>query len=113
MTKKHIDNLSKTLLGTAYQDLGQSEQHVINSIVERESITENINEVFFEQLTFGQRLADKISTFGGSWTFIIIFFIVLVSWMLVNSAFLIIQSGPFDPYPYILLNLVLSSLAAL
>ncbi|MCU0353426.1 MAG: DUF1003 domain-containing protein [Cytophagales bacterium] len=61
-------------------------------------------------LTLGQRLADKIADFGGSWTFIILFFSVLVSWMLVNAWLL--GSRAFDPFPFILLNLVLSCLAA-
>jgi len=111
--KKYIDNLAKALLGSSYSDLEKSEQNVINSIADAEPIAENVNVVFHEQLTFGQRLADKISTFGGSWTFIIIFFAVLLSWMTTNSIILASPKEAFDPYPYILLNLVLSSLAAL
>jgi len=111
--KKYIDNLAKALLGSSYSELEKSEQNVINSIADAEPIAENINVVFHEQLTFGQRLADKISTFGGSWTFIIIFFVVLLSWMAMNSIILASTKEAFDPFPYILLNLVLSSLAAL
>ena len=111
--KKYIDNLAKGLLGSSYSELEKSEQNVINSIADAEPIAENINVVFHEQLTFGQRLADKISTFGGSWTFIILFFAVLLSWMMTNSIILATPKDAFDPYPYILLNLVLSSLAAL
>ena len=111
--KKYIDNLAKALLGSSYRDLEKSEQNVIDSIAESESIVENVNEIFHEQLTFGQRLADRISTFGGSWTFIIIFFVILISWMGVNSYIFASSEEAFDPYPYILLNLVLSSLAAL
>lgn len=72
-----------------------------------------VNLTFNEQLTFGQRLSDKISEFGGSWTFIIIFLLVLVSWIVLNSYYLASTSGAFDPFPYILLNLVLSTIAAL
>ena len=64
-----------------------------------------------ERLTFGQRASDVIAKFGGSWTFIIIFLVLLVAWMSINSYFLL--QKPFDPYPFILLNLVLSCLAAL
>ena len=69
----------------------------------------NANEVIAEQLTFGQRLADKIAAFGGSWSFITLFMTILFGWMVINS----ILERPFDPFPFILLNLVLSSLAAL
>ncbi|XZF13125.1 DUF1003 domain-containing protein [Chitinophagaceae bacterium MMS25-I14] len=62
-------------------------------------------------LTFGQRLADKIADFGGSWPFIIIFLVFLVCWMLFNS--FVLRSKAYDAYPYILLNLILSCLAAL
>lgn len=64
-----------------------------------------------EQFTFGERLADKIAEFGGSWRFIIFFFLVLVGWITLNV--LILKARPFDPYPFILLNLILSCLAAL
>lgn len=64
-----------------------------------------------EKSSFGDRLADRIAEFGGSWTFIIIFLSVLISWITFNSKYFL--SKPFDPYPYILLNLVLSCIAAL
>lgn len=76
----------------------------------RHSTTKNLNEEQVERMTFGQRIADRVAAFGGSWTFIIAFGSLLVTWMGVN-AFLIIER-PFDPYPFILLNLVLSTLAA-
>ena len=110
---KYIDALANSLLGSSYKDLEKQEQNVIDSIAEAEPIAENVNELFHEQLTFGQRLADKISVFGGSWTFIIIFLTVLVSWMAINSFYLVSPEEPFDPYPYILLNLMLSTIAAL
>jgi len=64
-------------------------------------------------MTFGQKLADKVAAFGGSWTFISIFAVVLVVWVVLNSYVLLIFSTSFDPYPYILLNLFLSMLAAI
>ena len=63
-----------------------------------------------ERDTFGERLADKIAAFGGSWTFLITFFSVLMGWIILNV--FIITTRPFDPYPFILLNLILSCLAA-
>lgn len=91
--------------------LSQLEKDVLQNISEHEILSENINEQFEETLTVGDRIADKIAQFGGSWTFILLFGIVLFSWMGVNS-FQYLQ-GSFDPYPYIFLNLVLSCLAAI
>jgi uncharacterized membrane protein len=79
---------------------------------ERRHISHDTNLEFEQKLTFGQRLADKVAAFGGSWTFIIIFAAVLLAWVLVNTLILARQGNSFDPYPYILLNLFLSMLAA-
>jgi uncharacterized membrane protein len=81
-------------------------------------VSRNINDEMDVRLTFGQRIADKVATFGGSWTFIFIFGGILLVWMSVNSFILShIGKAPdgaqWDPYPYILLNLLLSTLAAL
>jgi uncharacterized membrane protein len=66
-----------------------------------------------EQQTVGQRVADRVASFGGSWPFIFIFGAVLFTWIVLNSLILLTGHHPFDPYPYILLNLVLSMLAAI
>ena len=71
----------------------------------------NINEVADEKMTFGERVADLVARFGGSWTFIIVFGVFLLAWMAVNTAILL--AAPPDPFPYIFLNLILSMLAAL
>ena len=73
--------------------------------------TKNINEIHSSNLTLGDRIADRLSDFAGSWTFIITFFIIILSWIILNSIFLFMR--PFDPYPFILLNLLLSCLAAI
>ncbi len=73
-------------------------------------VARNINIAYDATLTTGQRIADRVASFGGSWTFILIFMSVLIGWIILN-AFLLV-SKPFDPYPFILLNLVLSMLAA-
>ena len=73
--------------------------------------TRNANVEEAEQLTFGARVADRVASFGGSWTFIFIFGAILIVWVLINSV--LILAHPFDPYPYILLNLFLSMIAAL
>src|SRR5438094_8237754 len=77
----------------------------------RTHVTGNVNVEEEERLTFGQHVADKVATFGGSWTFIILFGAVLAVWVVVNTFLLI--AHPFDPYPYILLNLFTSMMAAL
>ena len=64
-------------------------------------------------MTFGERMADRVAAFGGSWTFLGIFAAVMVTWVVLNSVVLLRSGGTFDPYPYILLNLFLSMLAAI
>jgi uncharacterized membrane protein len=91
-------------------EISAIEQAVIDSLEEQEVLSRNINPEFDQTLTVGQRLADKVADFGGSWGFIIIFAAVLVLWIGINSVLLI--KRPFDPYPYILLNLFLSCIAA-
>lgn len=80
-----------------------------NELMSRQ-VSRNVLEEAEEQLTFGQRIADRVAAFGGSWPFIILFSAIMVVWMAANVALL---TRPFDPYPFILLNLALSSLAAL
>jgi CRP/FNR family cyclic AMP-dependent transcriptional regulator len=81
----------------------------LTSDIVRSRAARNANEVIEERLTMGDRMADKLASFGGSWKFILTFGGFLILWMIFNS----ITAQPFDPFPFILLNLVLSSLAAL
>jgi CRP/FNR family transcriptional regulator, cyclic AMP receptor protein len=76
----------------------------------RSHVSRNANEEEEERMTFGQRIADHVAAFGGSWKFIIIFLVGMIAWMTINS---LVLHRAFDPYPFILLNLVLSCLAAL
>jgi CRP/FNR family transcriptional regulator, cyclic AMP receptor protein len=76
-------------------------------------VTRNINVVMEEKATVGQRVADKVASFGGSWTFIMIYSVFLLMWIGFNSFVLFYYKSDFDPYPYILLNLMLSMTAAL
>ena len=92
-------------------ELTKLETDVIKKLTDYETISTNIEKEFVTQLTFGEKLSDKIATFGGSWRFIIIFGTVLFIWIGINSYFLLSQ--PFDPYPFILLNLILSCVAAI
>ena len=92
-------------------ELTSLDQEVIESLQQHELLTENIEEQFERKLTFGEHLSDKIAEFGGSWKFIITFGSVIVVWIVLNV--LLLLNRGFDPYPFILLNLILSCLAAL
>src|SRR4030043_396087 len=108
-----LDEISEKHFRTKYEQLGEREKKVAHHLAERTHIARNVAQDFSEKLTFGQKLADKVAAFGGSWTFITIFAVVLVIWVLLNSFVLITYRESFDPYPYILLNLFLSMLAAI
>ena len=113
-----IDDLNRfreeyltSVLETERGELSALEADVVKSMKQHEMLTKNINAEFERKLTIGERLSDKIAEFGGSWRFIITFGVILFLWILTNIIGLL--SKPFDPYPFILLNLVLSTLAAL
>jgi uncharacterized membrane protein len=107
-----IDDLAAKFL-EARGESGESEQRVIERLTQRLHVSRNAAELFEASLTFGQRLADRIAVFGGSWTFILLFLATLVAWVVTNSVVLARVGRPFDAYPYIFLNLILSMLAAL
>lgn len=92
-------------------ELALLDRDVIKAIRENSVLSEKIEEGTEAELTFGDRMADRIASFGGSWTFIISFFSFLLGWIFINAFILITQS--FDPFPFILLNLILSCLAAI
>jgi uncharacterized membrane protein len=92
-------------------ELSVLEEQVVKSLKEHELLSSDVNAEFDRKLTFGERLADKVADYGGSWRFIGIFMGVLLAWIVINSVVLI--QKPFDPYPFILLNLVLSCIAAI
>ncbi len=107
----HLREIAKKLFHTSFEELSKHEQGIIRRIAEGRHISRDTNREFDERLTFGQRLADRVAVFGGSWPFIFISCTFLLAWVLLNS-FLLARRA-FDPYPYILLNLFLSMLAAL
>lgn len=78
---------------------------------ERKVISTDVNAAFSADASFGERIADSIARIGGSWSFIIAFFVFLVAWTVINT--IILVSGAFDPYPFVFLNLILSMLAAI
>ena len=91
--------------------LNANDKEVLDSIVERDLITRNVEKDIDQKITFGQRLSDNIAKFGGSWKFIIFFMSFLIVWMIINVIFLTTRA--FDPFPFILLNLILSCIAAI
>jgi uncharacterized membrane protein len=103
-------NYVEALLEDEKGELSSLERAVIESLARHETIAANIEDGFQQKFTFGERLADRIAEFGGSWTFILLFASFILIWVGINTAFLLTR--PFDPYPYILLNLFLSCLAA-
>jgi uncharacterized membrane protein len=87
------------------------EEDVVKSLKEHEVLSRNVNVEFERKLTLGERMSDNLAAYAGSWRFIIIFMLVMVVWIIVNAVVLIRR--PFDPYPFILLNLILSCIAAI
>lgn len=107
-----VRDLAERLLQSGLDDLPERERRVLTRIAERVHISQNVNRTYENKMTFGDRLADRVATFGGSWTFIIIFGAVLVVWALINTELLPLRDV-FDPYPFVFLNLILSMLAAI
>ena len=101
----------RNLLEEEEGELSKIDMDVMESIKNQELLSTKLDAEGDDILTYGQKVADKVAEFGGSWKFIIIFGVVLFSWILINT-YLIIKR-PFDPYPFILLNLILSCIAAI
>jgi len=105
--RRYVESLLEDKRG----EIGALERQVLDSLAQGQTVSQNPEEMLREGLTVGERLADRVAAFGGSWTFIITFVAVITAWMAVNVVGLL--TAPFDPYPFILLNLVLSCVAAL
>ncbi|HXL56760.1 MAG TPA: DUF1003 domain-containing protein [Chitinophagaceae bacterium] len=103
----YIQNTLTKELGT----LTDLEKQVIATMQNNQLLTDKLSDDKKEKLSYGQKLADKVANFGGSWTFISIFGIFLMLWITLNI--IILSNKAFDPYPFILLNLILSCIAAL
>ena len=100
---------ARQLLQKELDQLPAEERSVVERFISRRQVARNVVREFHQTRGLGERVADKVASVGGSWKFIIWFGVVLVIWMLVNS---FVRAKAFDPYPFILLNLVLSCLAA-
>jgi uncharacterized membrane protein len=112
MTDKQHHTAEK-LMGVSFDKMDARTKKVARHITERKHISKNTAVEQEISKTFGQTAADAVAKFGGSWTFIIIFAIVLICWVVLNSIVLVNYDKVFDPYPYILLNLFLSMLASI
>jgi len=106
-----MDKDIENLLNTETTQLEKLKNIVKKAIEDQNLITENLSNPPNEVLTKGEKLSDKVAKFGGSWAFIISFFIVLLIWILLNT--FSSKQNTFDPYPFILMNLILSCIAAL
>ncbi len=101
-----------SLITEERNELAQIDNEVMNAIKNNSILSENIEDEIETQLTLGQQIADKVATFGGSWSFIITFFSFILGWILINI-WMLSSGTAFDPFPFILLNLLLSCLAAI
>ena len=110
---EQVLQLAEQLLETGFLKLSERERRVITGVAKRTQISRDVNRTFAEKQTLGDRLADRVASFGGSWTFIALCLAALIAWTAFNSVVRAWQVEPFDPYPYIFLNLILSMLAAL
>jgi uncharacterized membrane protein len=100
----------KDVLQDEIGELSALDEEVVESLRQHEIVSSNLEKQFEKKLTFGERLSDRIAEFGGSWRFLITFFGILLVWIAINGV--ILMTHAFDPYPFILLNLILSCLAA-
>jgi len=108
--KKYRYQYMEDLLKKEKGEITKIDKQVVKSMIDQESLVKELS-LDEKGLSRGQRIADKVATFGGSWGFICSFFIVLVIWIIINTS--LIMTKPYDPYPFILLNLILSCLAAI
>ena len=106
-------DLAQRLLRKPASALDDEERRVLEGIESGTVVSRDAADVADEQSTFGERLSDRVAAIGGSWGFIIGFTLVLLGWMLLNSDILTHFGAAFDPYPYIFLNLLLSTVAAI
>ena len=110
---RSADDIAAKLLGAPYDSLDERTRKVARHVAERRHIARNLPAEFAVASTRGARAADAVARFGGSWVFITLFALTMVVWVVLNSWILVRHDKTFDPYPYILLNLFLSMLAAI
>ncbi len=107
----HTEGHPEHLLKREWEHLAARERRIVEAVLHRRSVARDVHQDYLEQRSFGERMADRIAAFGGSWPFIGMFGLFLAVWITLNSV--LARRDVFDPYPFILLNLMLSTLAAL
>ena len=112
MTRRTVEEMARDLLGKSLAQLDTQERRVLERIRHRKVVERDSAEIADARMSLGDRVADRVAAVGGSWGFIIGFGVVLFGWMFLNSGVLGRLGFTFDPYPFIFLNLMLSTLAA-
>lgn len=107
------EDIAAKLLGVPYDSLDERTKKVTRHVAGRTHIARNLSRTDEVPPSVGQRAADAVASFGGSWTFVGLFALTMLLWVGINALLLINRGATFDPYPYILLNLFLSMLAAI
>jgi uncharacterized membrane protein len=107
-----IRQLAQQLRESGFDQFSERERRLLTQIATRRHVTRNVNHELQQEQTFGDRWADRVAGFGGSWTFIALFLGSLLAWVVLNTVVLARSNEGFDPYPYIFLNLILSMIAA-
>jgi uncharacterized membrane protein len=107
-----IMQLAEQLRESGFDKFSERERRVLTQIATRRHVTQNVNHALQQEQTLGDRWADRVAGFGGSWTFIAMFMGCLLAWVVLNTVVLVRSNEAFDPYPYIFLNLILSMVAA-
>lgn len=113
VTAQTVEQLAIELLGKTLDELESEEAKVLQHIHHVQRTSRDASDLADEKSTFGERLSDNVARVGGSWAFIIVFALVLFGWMILNTEILGRIGKAFDPYPYIFLNLMLSTVAAI
>lgn len=108
-----VEQLAIDLLGKSLDQLEVEEAKVLHHIHHVQRTSRDVREIVDKQATFGEHLSDRVAAIGGSWKFIMVFAAVLLGWMLLNTEILGKLGQAFDPYPFIFLNLMLSTVAAI
>ena len=111
--RRHQEEIATELLGKSYAQLDQRAQNVARHVADQRLIARNLSQDDGPPPSRGQRAADAVARFGGSWVFVGLFGLTLLAWVLLNGVLLALHGSTFDPYPYILLNLFLSMLASI
>lgn len=107
-----IRQLAQQLRESGFDQFSERERRLLTQIATRRHVTRNVNHELQQEQTFGDRWADQVAGFGGSWTFIALFLGSLLAWVVLNTVVLAQSNEAFDPYPYIFLNLILLMVAA-